>query len=889
MEADFTVNENEPAIDLSVIIPVYNGEKYIKSVVEPVLTINDISYEIIIVDDGSTDGTHEIAEKMAEHPNVRLHSMPTNAGQSAARNAGISIAKGQYVTFLDVDDTIYRQIEVAVKAAISESADILHTSGYLYPRNDKHIHYDSMSLMNVKREFMINENKPAMLISTPLENIETILKNGYKWTFAGKIFRREFLLENGIRFPEDMRLMENIFFFLQCVFHAKRYILHSCIFYMVRESGNSLLKIKRTGEDLKAVLDIAERGLLHLDNFFQGLPSQECLSLAKQQFYDRMEQIIEPISLAEPEIWRKLIEDDISILHKHWWIERKISESYRNLNEKRKFMTESQEQKAMIAASDVMLDRTLAVPRIIVLSSVYTMLLCMLYFKDWEKSIFICGGGIPRVIIKNLKKNGIICIGEGDGNYIIDTNILQCISRYAERNRIPFFGNDDPPEAGYFVQQNFTVVEDGNYNYQPETVMSMGNVQRITASGELYVPFGFNRFIKHILITGKHPVPSIIKKKVKTIRIQTLWNQKPQKEQDKILDIYSFPRKKIEEQLKKGRDCLLLGVSSSLKGLCSPEQEIAMYKDIIEPYGQKRFIIKPHHQNIVEFKKFFPNSFVLPKEFPIDIVKLLGMEFHRVIGANCSALYSVFPPNIVEDRIDLMEKHGIRLFEPSKEAKAVQQDNVKEPLVEDECPSQEDNKELSKVQMYENLHKEHPEYGTGGTEILPALSCIIDYLSPKSILDYGCGKGGLVAALEDRYPNIDVYGYDPAVERFSSMPVEKADLVVCTDVLEHIPEEELPETIERIASISMNAFFHLHHGKAIFYLESGENAHCTIWTQEQYRELFSKYFQETFFLPGCFHINSVCVTFPLPQEIREEYVQKMASAHANILLQRMRR
>ena len=122
-----------------------------------------------------------------------------------------------------------------------------------------------------------------------------------------------------------------------------------------------------------------------------------------------------------------------------------------------------------------------------------------------------------------------------------------------------------------------------------------------------------------------------------------------------------------------------------------------------------------------------------------------------------------------------------------------------------------------------------------------------------------------------KYPKIKVYGYDPAVAEFSTMPVKKVDLVINTDVLEHIPEDELPETVQRIASLSQNVFFQLHHGAAVVTLPNGENAHCTIWTPQQYAELFSRYFSTINFLTGCSSINTTCLTFDLPGQIKNQW------------------
>ena len=178
---------------------------------------------------------------------------------------------------------------------------------------------------------------------------------------------------------------------------------------------------------------------------------------------------------------------------------------------------------------------------------------------------------------------------------------------------------------------------------------------------------------------------------------------------------------------------------------------------------------------------------------------------------------------------------------------------------------------MEKVNLYKKLHEKNPQYGRGGVELLPVIKPLIDFLKPKSILDYGCGKGNLVKVLAENYPNIKVYGYDPAVREFENIPVYKVDFVICTDVLEHIPENELPSTIYRIAGLSDKVFFHLHHGKASAVLENGENAHCTIYSPAQYVNLFKKFFTTLNFLPGFGSINTCCVTFQIPQNIAKNW------------------
>lgn len=113
----------------------------------------------------------------------------------------------------------------------------------------------------------------------------------------------------------------------------------------------------------------------------------------------------------------------------------------------------------------------------------------------------------------------------------------------------------------------------------------------------------------------------------------------------------------------------------------------------------------------------------------------------------------------------------------------------------------------SKVQQYKILHSNDDTYGKASLELVNEVSVFIEFLKPKVILDYGCGKGALVKELQKLYPKIDIYGYDPAISENDILPNIKPDLIINTDVLEHIPEQELPEVIKRISMIGTNCFF----------------------------------------------------------------------------------
>ena len=114
----------------TVVIPVRNGEAYIAQCIENILFQSFKNIEIIVVDNGSTDKTAQIAQ---QYPTIRYIYEP-NGGLSGARNAGMDVAKGEYIHFMDVDDLVTLNYhEKMTQAAIEAQADIA-CSGFVFER-----------------------------------------------------------------------------------------------------------------------------------------------------------------------------------------------------------------------------------------------------------------------------------------------------------------------------------------------------------------------------------------------------------------------------------------------------------------------------------------------------------------------------------------------------------------------------------------------------------------------------------------------------------------------------------------------------------------------------------------------------------------------------------
>jgi len=147
-----------------------------------------------------------------------------------------------------------------------------------------------------------------------------------------------------------------------------------------------------------------------------------------------------------------------------------------------------------------------------------------------------------------------------------------------------------------------------------------------------------------------------------------------------------------------------------------------------------------------------------------------------------------------------------------------------------------------------NLYKQHPSYpGDSLTLHLDKIKKLIESTKSKTALDYGCGNAKHY--IEDRIHlswGLEKMGlYDPAIPKWGLLPSGNFDCVICTDVLEHVPEEEINDTLKEIFTLSnkcvfLNIAMYLAHHK----LPNGENAHCTLKPKQWWRHRMAETIKE---------------------------------------------
>ena len=144
------------------------------------------------------------------------------------------------------------------------------------------------------------------------------------------------------------------------------------------------------------------------------------------------------------------------------------------------------------------------------------------------------------------------------------------------------------------------------------------------------------------------------------------------------------------------------------------------------------------------------------------------------------------------------------------------------------------------VALYAELHRTGV-YGNTSLKRIARIRPLVRELDPASILDYGCGQSSLLDHLALR-DSTKLYRYDPAIPEFAEIKAARVDMIVCTDVLEHIPEADLPDILNHIAALSSYVVFGIDTTESEQQLPDGSNAHCTVKPAASWRGLLQDHF-----------------------------------------------
>lgn len=266
---------------MSVIIPVYNGEKYLESTLEGLINQSVENFEVIIVDDGSTDSTAEIAKKYCDEYNGFYYVRQEHSGVYAARNRGIELAKCEYLLFLDCGDIITTNtVEQVLKCGDASDADIL--TGRCWRNGDIEYEYDKAL--------------DIIAIMPKVENMESWLFKNCE--LGAKVFRKKIFDLHNIRFL-DLSAYGELLFLMQIV--HKGFKISGCPDFILEKTVKhiedgfsqfempSLENIKSAAYVINELYEMGKDAIIKQTGGFDGDEAyiQEIIYMAYQFYLDK--------------------------------------------------------------------------------------------------------------------------------------------------------------------------------------------------------------------------------------------------------------------------------------------------------------------------------------------------------------------------------------------------------------------------------------------------------------------------------------------------------------------------------------------------------------------------------------------------------------------------
>lgn len=218
---------------ISIVIPVYNVEFFLKKCIDSIISQIYLDWELILVDDGSKDKSAEICDEYAKK-DIRIKVLhKKNEGVSKARNTGIELAKGEYICFIDSDDWIEPSYLSDFK--INELQCDFYISGALYDTYEKVYSYKKYNEKRCRNKYEIRNEFFG----------QDLLSNGYPW---GKLYRTQIIRENNLRFNENLTINEDHIFVFQ-------YFLHINSLYITNTAGYHYTVFDNSGRKLSGKIN----------------------------------------------------------------------------------------------------------------------------------------------------------------------------------------------------------------------------------------------------------------------------------------------------------------------------------------------------------------------------------------------------------------------------------------------------------------------------------------------------------------------------------------------------------------------------------------------------------------------------------------------------------
>lgn len=234
LKNNYNNNSYEPApISVSVIMPCYNSEIYLPNLFQMFKAQTFKNYELIFIDDGSTDNTNLlISEQLKKDKRMKLITLKKNTGQANARNVGLKYAIGDYIIFLDSDDIFYPNLlKTTYELALKNKVDILIF--------DFECRFSNNTSCRFYRNYLFNHPYPINEVFSPTDIRDNIFSfsKGVTWN---KLFKRDLIIKNNLHFL-NLKIHNDCFFvYAAYVLAEKIYVTNDVLLTYIYHNKNSI-------------------------------------------------------------------------------------------------------------------------------------------------------------------------------------------------------------------------------------------------------------------------------------------------------------------------------------------------------------------------------------------------------------------------------------------------------------------------------------------------------------------------------------------------------------------------------------------------------------------------------------------------------------------------
>jgi len=283
---------------VSVVVPVYNGEKYIVRTVENIINADDILKEVILIDDGSTDSSKFLCLQLVEkYSNVYYYYKENEGGVFAARNMGIRKACGDYISFCDQDDIVCKQMYSKLLGKMMDNdCDLGICSTFRYAGEEKFILEQFDNAVFEKNEIVENLLEPLVFRGVDIPEIKDFSKQNRRQQSIWKcLIKKELIIKNDLQFIRYVNFEDDYLMYLELLLCARRICTLSDLLYgwnmnMQSETyrDNYIEALPQKQEQCKQyIINVLEKGKVDEEIIYRYKQLQfckDCMLIIKNEY-----------------------------------------------------------------------------------------------------------------------------------------------------------------------------------------------------------------------------------------------------------------------------------------------------------------------------------------------------------------------------------------------------------------------------------------------------------------------------------------------------------------------------------------------------------------------------------------------------------------------------